>query len=128
MVENGNKQSPRFGRAATLKDVAQIPNRIDPSRPSRQEPIICPNCGKTYQIDAASLGRAGRSVRCQACASEWFEPPFDSERGRTNGNPALSPTFPHWMKENLKRLPDQVKRSSTKSTHAIKSFLMRYAV
>lgn len=127
-MENSDKQSPSPGGADTLKGVAQIPNRFDLSRPTRREQIVCPNCGKTYQIDAASLGRAGRSVRCQACASEWFEPPFDSERSRTNGNPALSPTFPRWMKEYLNALPDQVKRSSAKSTHAIKSFLMRYAV
>ena len=32
------------------------------------------------------------------------------------------------MKQYLNALPDEVKHSSSKSTHAIKSFLMRYAV
>jgi predicted Zn finger-like uncharacterized protein len=108
--------------------VAQIPNRSDPNRPVRLEHIVCPNCGKTYDIDVASLGRTGRSVHCKNCNSQWFEPPFDSERTRTNGNPVLSPPFPQWMKQYLNALPDEVKRSSSKSTHAIKSFLMRYAV
>ncbi|MGA8616006.1 MAG: zinc-ribbon domain-containing protein [Xanthobacteraceae bacterium] len=44
--------------------MARIPNRSDPNRPVHLEQIVCPNCGKTYQIDVASLGRAGRSVRC----------------------------------------------------------------
>jgi predicted Zn finger-like uncharacterized protein len=108
--------------------VAQIPNRNGPNRFVRLEQIVCPNCGKSYEIDVASLGRAGRSVRCAACNSQWFEPPFDPERARANGNPVLSPTFPRWMKQYLNALPDEVKHSSSKSTHAIKSFLMRYAV
>jgi predicted Zn finger-like uncharacterized protein len=108
--------------------VAQTPSRISLSRAAHPEQIVCPNCGKAYQIDGNSLGRTGRSVRCQACASEWFEPPFDSERARTGGNPALSPAFPRWMKQYLNQLPNEVKKSSSKSTHAIKSFLMRYAV
>ena len=57
-----NPQGP--GRAATLKGVARMPNRSEPNRPVRLEQIVCPNCGKSYQIDVASLGRAGRSVRC----------------------------------------------------------------
>jgi predicted Zn finger-like uncharacterized protein len=108
--------------------VAQIPIRSALNRPVRLEQIVCPNCGKSYEIDVASLGRAGRSVRCTACNSRWFEPPFDAEHTRASGNPVLSPTFPRWMKEYLNALPDEVKRSSSKSTHAIKTFLMRYAV
>jgi predicted Zn finger-like uncharacterized protein len=111
-----------------LKGVATIPNRSDPNRPVRLEQIVCPNCGKSYDIDVASLGRAGRLVRCKNCNSQWFEPPFDSERTRTNGNPVLSPNFPRWMKQYLNALPDEVKRSGTRLTHVIKTFLMRYAV
>ena len=108
--------------------MALIPNRSDPNRPVRLEQIVCPNCGKSYDIDVSSLGRSGRSVRCTACNSYWFEPPFDPERTRTNGNPVLRPAFPRWMKQYLNALPAEVKRSGARLTHVIKTFLMRYGV
>ncbi|MGB7658350.1 MAG: MJ0042-type zinc finger domain-containing protein, partial [Pseudolabrys sp.] len=29
--------------------------------------IACPNCSTSYMIDPASLGEAGRTVRCARC-------------------------------------------------------------
>lgn len=37
--------------------------------------IVCPNCSTSYQVAAASLGGAGRSVRCVRCRSVWFATP-----------------------------------------------------
>ncbi len=34
--------------------------------------IVCPNCSTSYAIEPASLGAAGRSVRCARCKSTWF--------------------------------------------------------
>jgi predicted Zn finger-like uncharacterized protein len=34
--------------------------------------IVCPNCATSYDLKAASLGQAGRSVRCIRCAHVWF--------------------------------------------------------
>jgi predicted Zn finger-like uncharacterized protein len=34
--------------------------------------IVCPNCATSYMIDPASVGPAGRSVRCARCKSTWF--------------------------------------------------------
>ena len=34
--------------------------------------ITCTNCGTSYQVAAASLGPAGRSVRCARCKQTWF--------------------------------------------------------
>jgi predicted Zn finger-like uncharacterized protein len=34
--------------------------------------IVCPNCATSYMIDRASLGTAGRSVRCARCQTTWF--------------------------------------------------------
>jgi predicted Zn finger-like uncharacterized protein len=34
--------------------------------------IVCPTCATTYQIQLASLGAAGRSVRCSQCRNTWF--------------------------------------------------------
>lgn len=34
--------------------------------------IICPNCATSYQVEAASLGATGRSVRCLRCKRVWF--------------------------------------------------------
>lgn len=34
--------------------------------------LLCPNCATSYQLDPASLGAAGRSVRCVRCRKVWF--------------------------------------------------------
>jgi predicted Zn finger-like uncharacterized protein len=34
--------------------------------------IACPNCSTSYMIDPASLGEAGRTVRCARCKTMWF--------------------------------------------------------
>src|SRR6516165_5502878 len=34
--------------------------------------IVCPNCATSYQVDIASLGSTGRSVRCVRCRNVWF--------------------------------------------------------
>jgi predicted Zn finger-like uncharacterized protein len=40
--------------------------------------IACPSCRTRYRVQAASLGRAGRTVRCSGCGELWFaEPPAE---------------------------------------------------
>jgi predicted Zn finger-like uncharacterized protein len=34
--------------------------------------IVCPSCATSYMIDPASLGAAGRTVRCTRCKTSWF--------------------------------------------------------
>jgi predicted Zn finger-like uncharacterized protein len=34
--------------------------------------IVCPNCATSYMIDPATLGAAGRAVRCARCKATWF--------------------------------------------------------
>ena len=34
--------------------------------------IACPNCATSYNIEPASLGVAGRTVRCARCKTAWF--------------------------------------------------------
>jgi predicted Zn finger-like uncharacterized protein len=34
--------------------------------------IVCPTCATSYMIDPASLGPAGRTVRCARCKASWF--------------------------------------------------------
>jgi predicted Zn finger-like uncharacterized protein len=34
--------------------------------------IACPNCATSYNIESASLGEAGRTVRCARCKTTWF--------------------------------------------------------
>ena len=41
--------------------------------------IVCPNCSTSYQVTAASIGAAGRSVRCARCKSKWFISPQAEE-------------------------------------------------
>jgi predicted Zn finger-like uncharacterized protein len=33
--------------------------------------IVCPTCATSYMVDPASLGAAGRSVRCARCKTTW---------------------------------------------------------
>lgn len=37
--------------------------------------IVCPTCATSYMIDPASVGPAGRSVRCARCKATWFASP-----------------------------------------------------
>jgi len=37
--------------------------------------IVCPSCATSYLIDPASVGPAGRAVRCARCKSTWFATP-----------------------------------------------------
>ena len=37
--------------------------------------IVCPNCATSYMIDPATLGAAGRTVRCTRCKTSWFAGP-----------------------------------------------------
>lgn len=39
--------------------------------------IICPHCSTSYAIDPASLGTAGRTVRCSRCKEVWLARPED---------------------------------------------------
>jgi predicted Zn finger-like uncharacterized protein len=34
--------------------------------------IVCPSCATSYMIEPASLGPAGRTVRCARCKTSWF--------------------------------------------------------
>ena len=34
--------------------------------------IVCPSCATSYMIDPASVGPAGRTVRCARCKTTWF--------------------------------------------------------
>ena len=58
--------------------------------------ITCPNCRTKYRIAAASLGEAGKSVRCAGCSHRWFViPPAELVRPGTldaaSSAPALAP-------------------------------------
>ena len=41
--------------------------------------IVCPSCQTSYDVTAASLGEAGRSVRCVRCQEVWFATPAAAE-------------------------------------------------
>jgi len=40
--------------------------------------IICPHCTTSYAIDLATLGVAGRTVRCSRCKEVWLARPEDT--------------------------------------------------
>jgi predicted Zn finger-like uncharacterized protein len=40
--------------------------------------IVCPHCSTSYAIDLASLGTAGRTVRCSRCKEVWLARPEDA--------------------------------------------------
>jgi predicted Zn finger-like uncharacterized protein len=43
-----------------------------PTYPDDAMLIACPNCATSYNIEPASLGAAGRTVRCARCKTTWF--------------------------------------------------------
>lgn len=40
--------------------------------------IICPHCTTSYGVDSATLGAAGRTVRCSRCKGVWLARPEDA--------------------------------------------------
>src|SRR3954471_12120813 len=40
--------------------------------------IICPHCSTSYAINPATLGVAGRTVRCSRCKEVWLARPEDA--------------------------------------------------
>jgi predicted Zn finger-like uncharacterized protein len=40
--------------------------------------IVCPHCTTSYAIDLATLGNAGRTVRCSRCKEVWLARPEDA--------------------------------------------------
>jgi predicted Zn finger-like uncharacterized protein len=40
--------------------------------------IVCPHCTTSYAIDLATLGAAGRTVRCSRCKEVWLARPEDA--------------------------------------------------
>ena len=50
--------------------------------------IICPHCTTSYAIDLATLGEAGRTVRCSRCKEVWLARPED----------AIEPSRRRWRK------------------------------
>jgi predicted Zn finger-like uncharacterized protein len=62
--------------------------------------IICPHCTTTYAIDLATLGAAGRTVRCSRCKEVWLARPEDAVHipalvpsMADGGDPAPSPAL-----------------------------------
>ena len=124
-MENRNKQSRSTAPGWYSDACFARANATSESTITRRDHIVCPDCGKSYQVEARSLGPDGRRVRCPSCQSIWFESPTNSAPDGNGANPVLSPHFPRKLKRHLNGLPDKVKQNSTKSTHAIKTFLMR---
>jgi predicted Zn finger-like uncharacterized protein len=40
--------------------------------------IICPHCTTSYAVNPATLGQAGRTVRCSRCKKTWLARPEDA--------------------------------------------------
>ncbi|HTB02035.1 MAG TPA: MJ0042-type zinc finger domain-containing protein [Bradyrhizobium sp.] len=40
--------------------------------------IVCPHCSTSYAINPATLGEAGRTVRCSRCKEVWLARPEDA--------------------------------------------------
>src|SRR3954452_8835341 len=40
--------------------------------------IVCPHCTTSYAINLATLGAAGRTVRCSRCKEVWLARPEDA--------------------------------------------------
>ncbi len=51
--------------------------------------IICPHCTTSYAIDLATLGVAGRTVRCSRCKEVWLARPEDAAEVKASA-PAMA--------------------------------------
>ncbi len=80
--------------------------------------IACPNCSTSYKIDPASLGEAGRTVRCARCKTKWFAEGTKSElsapaEGATAGE--------EWQTAKGVLLPDRAMAGSDNSAELTQS-------
>ncbi len=72
-------------------------------------PIVCPNCATSYNVDAASLGVSGRSVRCVRCRTVWQAYPQDLAPGiaqRPSEAPVAARAAPQLVRVNQEQAPD----------------------
>ena len=72
--------------------------------------ITCPNCATSYDVEAASLGGQGRSVRCARCSNVWFAvaPPEPAEAWSILDEPAPSaPVIIHAAPSEYAEAPGQ---------------------
>ena len=66
--------------------------------------IVCPHCTTSYAIDLATLGAAGRTVRCSRCKEVWLARPEDAvdmaarvpAMASAGGNPAAGDASSEW--------------------------------
>jgi predicted Zn finger-like uncharacterized protein len=48
--------------------------------------IVCPECATAYDVETATLGASGRSVRCVRCRTVWFARPSDLAGNGSSAN------------------------------------------
>ena len=56
--------------------------------------IVCPHCTTSYAIDLATLGAAGRTVRCSRCKEVWLARPEDAVDMAPGRPPWRAPAMP----------------------------------
>lgn len=80
-------KNPHLARAGMVSDPLTDgwyfghPNTVDAML------IACPNCATSYMIDPASLGEAGRTVRCARCKTTWFASTPEMATAATDDEP-----------------------------------------
>ena len=52
--------------------------------------ISCPHCTTSYAIDVATLGAAGRTVRCSRCKEVWLARPEHAIAAAASASPAMA--------------------------------------
>jgi predicted Zn finger-like uncharacterized protein len=64
----------------TRKSVKRFSEKVMPKYASHERSmhIVCPHCTTSYAINPATLGGAGRTVRCARCKEVWLARPEDA--------------------------------------------------
>jgi predicted Zn finger-like uncharacterized protein len=64
----------------TRKSVKRFSEKVMPKYASHERSmhIVCPHCTTSYAINPATLGEAGRTVRCARCKEVWLARPEDA--------------------------------------------------
>lgn len=65
--------------------------------------LTCPSCETQYFADDSTIGESGRTVKCAACAHQWFVSPDGADNSGSFSGPAAHELYREKVREQRRR-------------------------